>query len=403
MAPESIQLVEQHIIRANDPRFEVIDGVAFASKNLYNQANYLVRQAFIFEGKYLNYAAIFHLVKQMDEYCALPRKVSNLVLKQLDQNWRAFFAMIKDWREHPDKFLGQPKMPGYKHKNGRNLLVYDRQALSKPALQNGLIKPSQLDIIVKTKQQNIDQVRIVPRKNHYVVEVVYTRVPKPVEGLHPAWLAGVDIGLNNLAAITSNKPGFTPLLVNGRPLKSMNQYYHKRRAELQKHLPAGFHVSRNMIDLTNKRNRKVKYYLHVASRRIIDHLVEAGIGTLVIGRNKGWKYRVELGRQNNQAFVSIPFADFIQMLRYKAYLVGIQVIEQEESYTSKCSFLDLEPIQAQKVYAGERIARGLFRAGNGRLINADVNGSYNIIRKVSPNAFDDGVQGVAVHPSSLCL
>jgi putative transposase len=402
--PQPIQLVEQHLVRQGDPDFERIDRVAFAAKNLYNKANYLVRQAFIFEHRYIGYGGTFHLLKKSDEYCALPRKVSNQVLLQLDQDWQAFFAAMRAWREDPTQFLGRPGLPGYKAKSqGRNLLVYEAGAISKTALKRGLLKPSQLGILIPTQQQQVKQVRIVPRKGHYVIEVVYTVIPKKAEGLRDDLFAGVDIGVNNLAALTSNKVGFRPYLVNGRPLKAVNQYYHQTKARLQSLLALGHYTSRQIIELTNKRNRQIKHYLHVASRRIIDLLVAEGIGTLVIGKNKNWKQQIELGRQTNQNFVSIPFAQFIEMLSYKARLVGIQVILQEEAYTSKCSFLDLEPIRKKATYLGHRIKRGLFRAGDGRLINADVNGSYNLIRKARPEAFKDGLTGILLNPVRLIL
>ncbi len=204
--------------------------------------------------------------------------------------------------------------------------------------------------------------------------------------------------MNNLAALTSNKPGFQPLLVNGRPLKSINQFYNKRKAELQSQLQGHRKSSKRIAKLSHKRNRKVDHYLHNASRQVVDHLVGEGIGVLVIGKNKNWKQQINIGRQNNQNFVSIPHARFVEMLTYKAKLVGLQVINTEESYTSKCSLLDLEPIGKQAEYAGKRLKRGLFRASDGRLINADVNGSGNIIRKVVPNAFADGIEDFVVRP-----
>ncbi len=396
---EIVQLVEQHIIKEADPRFEAIDKAAFASKNLYNYANYIVRQEFIKNNKYLNYVAIYHLVKDSDAYKGLPRKVSQLVLKQLDQNWRAFFAAIREWNQQPEKFLGRPGLPQYKDKQkGRNLLVYNNQAISKKAIAKGLIKPSGLDIIVETEQQNVDQVRIVPRNGHYVVEVVYSVEIEPNLNLDDNFVAGIDIGLNNLVALTSNKPGLRPLIVNGRPLKSINQFYNKRKAELQSQLEGNRKTSKRITKLSNKRNRKVNHYLHNASRQIIDRLEDEGIGILVIGKNKNWKQEINIGRQNNQNFVSIPHARFVKMLSYKAKLAGIKVITTEESYTSKCSFLNLEPIGKHEEYAGKRIKRGLFRANDGTLINADVNGSGNIIRKVVPNAFADGIEDFVVRP-----
>ena len=294
-------------------------------------------------------------------------------------------------------------MPKYKDKkHGRNILIYDIQALSKMALREGVIAPSQLGITVPTKQHNIKQVRIVPRPGHYVVEVVYERPEKPAQ-VNPELVAGIDIGLNNLATLTSNKSGFTPLLVNGRPLKSINQFYNKRKSDLESKLmkmDARRRTSHRLLELTTKRTRKINHYLHTHSHRIIEHLVEEGIGTLVIGKNDGWKQEANMGKRNNQQFVQIPHARFISMLTYKAELVGIQVILQEESHSSKCSFLDNEPICHQERYMGKRVKRGLFRSASGRRINADVNGSLNIIRKAIPDSFSgkQGIEGVAVRP-----
>src|SRR5450755_3556325 len=167
-----MQLVEQHVIERNDMRYAVIDTAAFASKNLYNAANYLVRQSFIHEHVYLTYAEIYHLIKSHEAYRALPCKVSNDVLRLLDKNWKSYFKAVEAYRLDPSKFLGHPKLPGYKDKQkGRNILVYDIQALSRTGLRKGVIVPSQLSIEVETKQTNVRQVRIVPRSGYYVVEV----------------------------------------------------------------------------------------------------------------------------------------------------------------------------------------------------------------------------------------
>jgi putative transposase len=216
-----------------DPRFAPIDVGAFKAKNLYNAANYLVRQAFIFEGRYLGYAAIFHLIKRTDAYTALPRKVSNDILRQLDKNWRAFFAAGEAYRADPTKFTGRPKLPKYKDKQkGRFLLLYDQQAISRAALKRGILAPSGLKIEVVTAHKAVKQAGVVPRAGYYVVEIVYERAVAAPSG-DPALSASEDLGVDNLAAITSNKQGFVPRLVNGRVLKSCNQFYNKRRAELQ--------------------------------------------------------------------------------------------------------------------------------------------------------------------------
>ena len=395
-----VTLVEQHVIQAGDPCYEEIDAAAFAAKTLYNLGNYTIRQSWLSGDGYIPYARLYHLLKETEAYQALPRKVSQLVLKQLDQNWRSFFAALRAWREHPDKFLGRPRPPGYKHKQtGRFLLTYNNQAFSRRWLRKGFVKPSQLDVYIRTQQTDVKQVRIVPRREHYLVEIVYEREPEQHD-LDESMFAGVDLGIDNLITLTSNQPGFTPVVVNGRGLKSINQYYNKRRAELQSQV--GTRSTKRLRRLTEKRNRRIKHLLHIASRRVIDHLVMGRIGTLVIGYNPNWKQWVNIGRVNNQKFVSIPHAMLVEMLTYKAELAGIQVVLQEESYTSKCSFLDGEFPEKREVYAGERIKRGLFQTADGSLINADLNGAYNIITKAFPKAIE-GIEGVVVHPVRVML
>jgi putative transposase len=318
-------------------------------------------------------------------------------LLRLHESWKSFFAATKEYNLHPDKFKARPKIPRYKHKIlGRNVLTYTAQAISKEWLKKGIINFSKTQIFLTTKVDQVNVVRIVPKTYHYSIELVYE--PKAVTGSPSGfeWIAGIDIGLNNLATITSNRKGFRPLIINGKPLKSINAYYHKKKALLQSCLKGERQTSIKINHLTHKRNVKVDNYLHNASRFIINHLAANRIGTLVIGKNDNWKQGINLGKRNNQNFVAIPHARFIEMLTYKAQLAGIVVKLIEESYTSKCSFLDNEPCVKHSEYKGKRIKRGLFRAGDGRPINADVNGSANIVKKAFPNAFAEGIQGVVV-------
>jgi IS605 OrfB family transposase len=413
-------LSEQHIIDRDDPRFTLIDAAAFKSKNLYNAALYEMRQAFIFQKKRLSFRQMDKLMQPHEAYKALPAKVSQQVLKQLDEAWESYFEACEAYREDPAKFTGHPKLPKYKHKTeGRNLLVYTMQAISggqtggKKTLQQGIIKPSGLPIEVKTQQHPtiLHQVRIVPRNVHYVVEVIYWKEPvqAPVD---PSFCVAIDLGVTNLAAITSNREGFIPRLVNGRALKAINQWYNKRMKELTLCLPKEDHerVTKQMERITNHRNRQVNHYLHAASKKIINFLVEQGVGTIIIGKNPLWKQEAGMGRRNNQNFVSIPHARFIDMLSYKASLVSIQVEVQEESYTSKASFLDLDPLptykpddDAEYTFSGRRVKRGLYRASGQRFINADINGSYNILRKSRPDAFAKGVAAYVVQPLRLAI
>jgi len=416
-----MQLVEQHVINKSDPRYQVIDEAAFKSKNLYNAALYEIRQSFIFQKKYLNYKKMDKLMQQHEAYKALPAKVAQWVLKGLHQNWVSFFEQCKEYKANPSKFTGRPKLPKYKHKTeGRNVLVYTLQALaggqSKKGLQR-IIKPVGLSITIETKQDptTINQVRIVPRNGYYVVEIVYEKAPIQANA-DPSFCVGIDLGVTNLAAIAANREGFVPQLVNGRPIKTWNQWYNKRMKELKKKLPKAERdrVTKQMQRITNTRNRRINHYLHQASKRIIDFLVKEGVGTIIIGKNPLWKQEVSMGRRNNQNFVQIPHARFIDMLTYKAELVGIQVEITEESYTSKASFLDLDEIPEYKPddetaykFSGKRIGRRnrLYRTKDGRVICADVNGAYNILRKRRPDAFSKakGVAAYVVQPARLAV
>jgi len=329
--------------------------------------------------------------------------VAQWVLKQVALAWKSYFAACAAWQADPSRFLGHPKLPKYLDKRGRNLLTYTEQAISRAPKHRGYVVPSGLGVRVETHQTAIEQVRIVPHASHYTVEVIYERPVTPAE-VDPSRVAAVDIGLNTLAAVTFNQPGMLPFLVNGRPLKAINQWYNKRRARLQAKLPAQVFASRQLDILTDKRGRQITDHLHVASRHIVERLVTHRVGTLVIGKNDGWKQAITLGKRTNQNFVFVPHARFVQMLQYKAELVGIHVVVSEESYTSQASFLDSDPLpvydaaKPTPVFSGRRVKRGLYRAEDGRRINADVNGAYNIMRKVAPNAFGNGTAGVVVHP-----
>ncbi|MEG4318243.1 transposase [Microcoleus sp. Aus8_D1] len=389
-----MQLAERHIIKSTEHRFIEIDVLAFKSKNLYNAANYVIRQSFVYGWGYLNYNEINRLMKSHQTYKDLPAQVSQQILMILDKNWQAFFAAVKAYKIEPTRFTGRPKLPKYKHKvKGRNILVYTIQAISSKQLKKGIIKLSGTNILIKTlvKPEELCQVRVVPKCDSYVIEVIYHEPESTIDENQQESVASIDLGLNNLVALTSNQPGFVPLLINGRPRKSINQFYNKRKAQLQSQLKGNRFSSSRIQCLTRCRNQKVDNYLHHTSRQIVNLLASPKIGTLVIGKNQQWKNEINLGMKTNQNLVSSPHARLIEMLKYKAELMGIKVIEQEESYTSQSNFLSLDPIPvygsigAQDViFSGKRIKRGLYRTSCGQLINADVNGSYNILRKAFP-------------------
>lgn len=400
-----MKLVEKHVVKRGSSMFNEIDDLAWRSKNLYNRANYSIRQQFFESGAILNYETLDKLLQSEESYQALPRKVSQQILMVLARNWKAFSAASKEYKKNNAKFLGKPTIPKYKHKtDGRNLLIYTIQAIGLPGLKVGVINPSQTGLSITTKVSGINQVRIVPRLKHYVIEVVYERACTTNE-LDPNLIAAIDIGVDNLAAVTSNHKGFQPILVNGKHIKSVNQFYNKRKAQLQSKLKGNRKTSNRIARLSSRRNGKVDHYLHCASAHIIRMLVQHGIGTLVIGKNNGWKQDINIGKQNNQNFVSIPHARFIQQLEYKAALAGIAVLITEESYTSKASFLDGDEIPVYgksdakpPKFSGRRVKRGLYKSKNGNLINADLNGSANILRKAFPKAFGEGIEGFVVNP-----
>ncbi|KOR92156.1 transposase, partial [Geobacillus stearothermophilus ATCC 12980] len=189
----------------------------------------------------------------------------------------------------------------------------------------------------------------------------------------------------------------------GKGVKSINQYYNKQKAYFQSILKKqnGLNWSKRLEKLTLKRNNKIKDFMHKASRYVVDWCVKHNIDTIVIGKNDNWKQEVDLGKRLNQAFVQIPYDMFIEQLQYKCEEVGIKVVLTEESYTSGTSFLDGEAPIKENYDKNRGIKRGLFKSNKGILINADVNGAYNIMRKVFPKAFANGVEGVGLHPVKL--
>lgn len=381
-----MRLVEQHIIKKSDNRYLELAEQLHLSKNLYNAGLYAVRQHYFAEKEFLSYESVnkqFVKSKNVDYY-ALPTKVSQQTLKMVEQNFKSFFGLLKL------KDKTKKRIPKYLDKDGKFQLIYTIQAISKVELRKGFIKLSGTNVRIETTQRKIQQVRVIPKGNHICIEVVYLKQEPPSKENNGRY-ASIDLGLNNLACVTSNT--IKPIIINGKPLKSVNQFFNKRKSELQSKLTNNRKTSNRIKSITHKRNCKIKDYLHKSSRKIINHLVTKEIRTLVIGKNEGWKQEINIGSRNNQNFVNIPHSQFVQMLDYKAKMEGITVILQEERYTSKCSFLDNEPIQKHDSYCGKRITRGLFKTSTGKVINADANGSLNILRKAVPNIiFENGIE-----------
>lgn len=368
-------LTERHIIKKTNPLYSELDNLCFLSKNLYNSALYTVRQYYFENKKYLSWVNInnnFVKDKQVDYY-ALPCKVSQQTLKMVDQNMKSFFNAIKAKKS-------KAKLPKYLDKvKGRFVVTYTNQAIGKKALQNGYVELSKTNIKIKTQVKNIKQVRIVPQNNFIVVEVLYEVRPKPHDKSKEMY-CGIDFGLNNL--MTCSFQNDSPLIINGKPLKSINWHYNKEKSRLQSLLDGRKKTSKRIQNITLKRNNRINDYLHKTTKIFVNYLVSKEINNVVIGYNKEWKQGINIGRVNNQNFVGIPYYKLLNMLTYKCEMEGISVIVTEESYTSKCSFLDDEDIRKHEEYYGKRIKRALYKASDGRLINADVNGALNILKKV---------------------
>ena len=401
MKKMKVNRVERHIIYSKNPYYKMLDEYCFKSKNLYNFANYQIRQKFCKEGQYLSYNEMDKLLKQkgMDfDYRNMPTaQSSQQILRLLDKNWKSFFKAIKDWSKHKDKYTGRPKIPNYLPKNGRYELILTNCNCK---LKDGVIHfPRSFNgFTLNTKTNNLQQVRILPRYNHIVIEVVY-RVEAPEMKEDNGKYISIDIGLDNFATI-SNNIGENPIILNGKGLKSINQYYNKQIShyrEIAKRMNNLDYTNR-MNKLTTKRNNKVNDFIHKVSKWVVDYALSIDVNTIVIGYNKDWKRGSELGKRINQSFVGIPHQDFINKIICKAENVGIKVILTEESYTSGTSFLDGELPIKENYNKSRRIHRGLFKSNNGTLINADLNGAYQIMKKVFPNVFSEGIEGVGLHP-----
>lgn len=390
-------LVEQHQYSRDSEHFKELDHLCFLAKNLYNSALYQIRKYFFETKKYLSYNKLSKLSYELfpKDYSALPRKVSQQLEKLVDHNFQSFFALLRKKKQHPELDI-QVNIPGYLDKiTGRQELTFTNQALSfnNRNTPKGYVRLSGLSFLVKTNVENIQFARIVPHKSYITIEIGY-EVEEP-EIINNDRYASIDIGVNNLATITSNV--FKPIIINGKPLKSINQNYNKRISKLASQNSTtidDWHTWSKLMNLiTRKRLNKIKDYMHKASRIIVNHLVENHISLLVIGHNDGWKQDTngKNSKANNQNFIQIPFNMLISMLKYKCRLAGIQVVIQEESYTSKCSFMnqDFIPTYGENddlfKPTGYRCKRGLYKNHNTSkdktFINSDVNGSLNILRK----------------------
>lgn len=387
---------ETHIIKKNHRLYGYCDDLCFKSKNLYNYVNYLMRQEFIKEGTVTSAYEFNKMLKNEDVFRALTAKTSQQIIMKLAKNWKSFFKAVKDWSKDKSKYTGKPSLPKYKNKDGRNIVLFDYQQMK---VKDGKLKfpltKLYMDTNVATEQ--FKQLQVIPYGSCYKIVIYYTIEITEKKVYNDKYLA-IDLGVDNLATLTNNI-GLEPIIVNGKILKSVNQYYNKVLGKARSYV--GNKTSNRMKRISFKRNNIVETHFHIISRWIINYCKAYDIENVVVGKNKDWKRNSAMNKKSNQKFIQLPHERLNQMLKYKGEEVGIRVIEVEESYTSKASFIDGDEMKKGIEFKGKRIKRGLYKAKDATLINADVNGSYNILRKCNAQFSYESIEGLSLIPVRL--
>ncbi|MEG3925180.1 transposase [Microcoleus sp. D3_18a_C4] len=404
--PKIMRVVERHYIARQHQFYKQFDDLSFLSRNLSDRGKYYMRKPFFTSGSKVANTRIIRqlsaLLKPTEGSQSFPAKISNQVLKQVVHDWEdCQKSRIASDRYLP-RFLFLPSIPHYKHTIwGRNWLSQDNQSIEKRGgdKNNGLLHLSQSDIIISTKSQKVIKVRIGLETALYFVEAAHQKLVTLVD-LNSHLIAGIDLGIDRLVALASNKPTFIPTIYDKKHLKSIPQGFNQRRAFLVSKLDPGKSTTRQIQQITFNRNKRLENYLHQTSL-MVKRLVYEKIILLIIGTNVRNKQNIKSPKEH-QTFVVIPHTHLLKFITYKTELVGIKVIVTQASYTNKCRFLDLEPIGKQESYQGKGGKRGWFRSLNDSRINADVNAALNMIIKVNVNSpleeCHNRIDGFAVSP-----
>lgn len=337
-----------------------------------------------------------------DFFSGLPMQSSQQVLNDVCRNFKGWLSALKAYGKNPSVFTGKPQMPKYM-KSGYRMVKFTNQDCK---LKDGMLKLPYTKLTVPfpnvPSDNKLKEVQVLPYYGNYQIIVIYQTNKKSTvhsDDEERPYICGIDFGIDNLATIASND-GYG-LLCKGGVVKARNQWFNKRKADLCSILDKQKYKKDTKLlqSISANREKFIDNYMHLVSKQIIDYCIEHKVGTIVIGKNDYWKQNIDIGKQNNQSFCQIPFLKLQHMIEYKAERNGISVILQEESYTSKASFVDNDTIPVYNgnnkndddeiTFSGKRIKRGLYRSKNGIVINADINGACNIIRKAFSTAFDD--------------
>ena len=390
--------VERHWIKEGHELYSICDDLTFKAKNLYNAGLYHIRQSIFERNKFqeeekpsvlswIELVSQFRKEKQSD-MLELPSKVSTNILKTLGSSISSYYQLLKCYHDKSNlSVTSKPQLPRYLHKTeGRSVVEFTNQTISKKRGLNVelILCPKDFNLVIPTKVKTPKSVRIVPKLKSFVIEVIYEVEVSPLK--QTGNYAAIDLGIDNLASITFSN-GVNPLVVKGAQLKSINQGYNRLIAKAKSKLPANQKTSQGIHRLWRNRELKLQSELHKVTSFLSLYFDEMAIEKVFVGKNQGWKQEISLGKKTNQTFTQIPFTTFISQLTYKCSARGIEVVEQEESYTSKASFVDQDEIPTygkgneKFAFSGKRVSRGMYRTKNGFLLNADVNGSYNILVK----------------------
>ena len=395
--------VKQQLKHLSKEEYAILRDLSHTAKNLANEAIYNIRQYYFKEGKFLNYNSNYHQLKHSENYRKLNSNMAQQILRCVDGDFKSFFALLKKAKNGEYSYK-DCKLPHYLPKDGYKTLMIgfvrvDGNRLQIPYSNSYKKSHKPIEIVIPPMLvgKTIKEIKIIPKSNARYFEIHYSyEVDVTQSNLNKQHALSLDFGVNNLMTAVTNKG--KSFIIDGRKLKSINQWYNKQNANLQSLKDKqryGKEPTKRQRAITKKRNQRVNDYISKAARMVINYCIANNIGTLVVGYGEQFQRNVNLGKVNNQTFVNIPYGLLAKKLTYLCELYGIAYVEQEESYTSKASFWDKDiiPVYEKDVettysFSGKRIHRGLYQTANGKTLNADINGALNILRKSNVVSLD---------------